>query len=144
MYENHKWNLIGFNNDYFSAEIGKKLESIYDQLIDYGKQTKMDSEKIKEFKKISKMFGVAQSRRDILSVTKETFRVNNNKNRDFVQNLNSNKNLIVFKNGVYNLKTHVFRDGAPSDNMSMSVNYSYRSKHSKKYGELLQFLEDIQ
>lgn len=144
MYENHKWNLIGLNNDYFSTEIEEKLELIYDQLIDYGKQTKMDCDKIKEFKKISKMFGVAQSKRDIMSVTKEKFRAKNNKNRDFVQSLNSNKNLIVFKNGVYDLKTHVFRDGVPSDNMSMSVNYNYRAKHSKKYGELLQFLEDIQ
>jgi P4 family phage/plasmid primase-like protien len=104
----------------------------------------MDSEKIKEIKKINKMFGVAQTKRDIMSVTKELFKVNNNPHRDFVQNLNSNKYLIVFKNGVYNLKTYVFRDGIPSDNMSMSVNYNYRSKHSKKYGELLRFLEDIQ
>lgn len=144
MYENHKWSLIGFNNEYFSAEMGKKLMSIYDQLIDYGKQSKMDSEKIKEFKKISKMFGVAQSRRDILSVTKEFFKVNNNPHRDFVKNLDTNKHLIVFKNGVYDLKTHVFRDGIPSDNMSLSVDYNYIHKHSKKYGELFHFLEDIQ
>jgi len=144
IYENHKWNLIGFSNEYFSAELQKKLESIYNRLIDYGKQIKMDNEKIKEFKKIYRMFGIAQSKRDIMSVTKENFKANNNLRRDFVKNLDSDRTLIVFNNGVYDLKTHEFRDGKQTDNMSLSVNYDYISKHSKNYNQLTNFLSDIQ
>ena len=39
MYENHKWNLIGYNK-YFSAGIEEKLEMIYDKLIEYGNKQK--------------------------------------------------------------------------------------------------------
>lgn len=144
VYENHKWSIIGTNNEIFSAEIEKKLKSLYNELIDYGKRTKMDNEKIKGFKKISKMFGNAQAKRDIMSVVKEKFKVQNNYSRDFVKNLDTNSYLIIFKNGVYDLKEHIFRDGKPSDNMTMTVGYDYKNEHTENYDQLVHFLDDIQ
>lgn len=143
-YEDHKWNFIGAQNEYFAKDIEKKLISIYDQLIDYGKGIKMDSIKIKEFEKIIRSFKNVQTKSCIMTATKELFKVNNNPKRNFVKNLNKNKHLIVFKNGVYDLKKYIFRDGVPSDNVTISIDYDYIPRHSKKYGELLKFLKDIQ
>lgn len=73
-YENHKWDCVGSSNDEFSIKIEETLKTIYDKLINYGKQTKMDAEKIKEFRKIRNMFGMAQIKRDIMSTLRERFR----------------------------------------------------------------------
>jgi P4 family phage/plasmid primase-like protien len=143
-FKNHKWNLIGQNNNKFSFLIGKKLGEIYDKLINYGKETNMGVEKIKEFRKIKKTFGNARSRNDIMTLVKIHFEVNNNPNRDFVDRLDADRYLLVFNNGVFDLRTYTFRDGEPSDCMTMSVGYDYIDTHTEKYEELLQYLSDIQ
>lgn len=143
-YKNHKWNLIGNSNHKLSYETEEKLKAIYQEMINYGKEIKLDNSKINELKKIRKSFDTVRMKEDILKVTKERFRVKNNPNNDFVKNLDSNDYLLVFNNGVYDLKTNIFRDGIPDDNMSMSMDYDYINKHSNKNEELLNFLSDIQ
>jgi len=43
----------------------------------------------------------------------------------FIEELDKNKNLMGFKNGVFDFDEYEFRDGIPSDNISMSTNVDY-------------------
>lgn len=143
-YENHRWHFIGTNNHKFSLEIEEKLKDIYQTMINYGKDNKIDNDKINELKKIRKSFDISQTKDCIMKVTKERFQAKNNPKNDFIKNINANNHLIVFENGIYDLKDNTFRDGKFTDNMSMCVGYDYISKHTEKYSELMSFLSDIQ
>lgn len=44
---------------------------------------------------------------------------------DFIKKLDTNKNLVCFTNGVYDLANDIFRDGRPEDMNSMTVGYDY-------------------
>lgn len=44
---------------------------------------------------------------------------------DFIRKLDTNKNLVCFNNGVYDLENDIFRDGRPEDMVSMTVGYDY-------------------
>ncbi len=44
----------------------------------------------------------------------------------FNKQLNANKYIIRFKNGIYDLKTHIFRDGLPEDYCSFTLGVNYR------------------
>lgn len=43
----------------------------------------------------------------------------------FLEKLNENRDIIVFENGVYDLKQGIFRDGSPDDYMTFSTGTSY-------------------
>lgn len=45
---------------------------------------------------------------------------------NFVKKLDSNPYLIAFQNGVYDLENHQFREGRPSDYLSLKLNIDYR------------------
>ena len=64
----------------------------------------------------------------------------------FEEKLDENPYLIGFNNGVYDLKTHEFRDGKPDDFISMSTTNDYipLDKSSKYYEEIFDFLKKIQ
>lgn len=44
---------------------------------------------------------------------------------DFIKKLDTNKSLVCFTNGVYDIDNDVFRDGRPEDMVSMTVGYDY-------------------
>ncbi|KAJ3033024.1 hypothetical protein HK097_004997, partial [Rhizophlyctis rosea] len=45
--------------------------------------------------------------------------------KEFLKKLNSNLLLLAFRNGVYDLATQTFRDGTPTNYISMKINYNY-------------------
>lgn len=74
-------------------------------------------------------------------------------NPSFVNSLNLNNHLVVCNNGVFDLKTGIFRNGKPEDLMSISCGHDYRNEeklsgdakirwdlHTK---ELMEFFEQI-
>jgi len=56
---------------------------------------------------------------------------------------NENKNLISFKNGVYDLEKMIFRTKTPEDRITYSTNYDYCDKYSYRHKNLLNFLDKI-
>lgn len=47
-------------------------------------------------------------------------------NKQFEEELDSNRDLIGFENGVFDLKTFTFREGSPDDKISLTTGYDYK------------------
>lgn len=64
---------------------------------------------------------------------------------DFVKNLDENKNLVGFENGIFDLEHKIFREGCPDDMVSMTtkLNYYDLDKDDIYYKELMVFLKSI-
>ena len=137
------------SNDIHSLYIDliTQLKSKFVSLVDEVK----DEEKVKlEHKKISKR---------ILLSTKVSVKLRSRKNKknimhecsvvffdpEMMEKLNTNPNLLGFKNGVYNLKTHEFRDGLPEDYISLStgINYVPFNKKNKEHMRIKNEIEDF-
>lgn len=61
---------------------------------------------------------------------------------NFVRKLDSNPYLIAFQNGVYDLENHAFREGRPSDYLSLKLNIEYRDDLSMDHHEV-RMVEDF-
>jgi P4 family phage/plasmid primase-like protien len=144
VYKNHKWKNIGDKNNELRYDIKPKLKSLYKELCMYYKENDYDKQKIKSLKNTMSMFDDVNLKNNIMTELIDIYTVKKNSNRDFIQKLDSNNYLIGFNNGVFDLETFKFREGKPEDNITLSVGYDYRDKHTEKYADLLKFLEDIQ
>lgn len=65
--------------------------------------------------------------------------------KDFRKKLDTNPYLIAFKNGVYDLKNHIFRSGRPNDyiSKSMPIEYTEFNHADDRVREVEDFLEKI-
>lgn len=63
----------------------------------------------------------------------------------FESKLNSNKYIIAFKNGVYDLNTNSFRDGNPADCLSLRLNVNYKKfkKTDTPVKNVIDFFEKV-
>ena len=66
-------------------------------------------------------------------------------NGTFLKSLNKNAYLIGFTNGVYDLRTHSFRDGIPDDfiSLQMAIDYKKFEPNSSDVTEVHEFLEKV-
>ena len=66
---------------------------------------------------------------------------------DFLGKLDVNPHLLCCKNGVYDFKENLFRNGIPEDNISMSTNIDYKPldtvKHGSKVNEITIFMDQL-
>lgn len=144
VYKNHRWKNIGKKNMDLRHSVQPTLRNVYTTLINYYKKYDNDKMKIKTLKQIMSNFGNTISKNNIMVELAELYSINNNPERDYTTKLDSNRYLIGFTNGVYDLKTFTFRDGVKEDYITMSVGYDYNDKHTEKYDDLMKFLRDIQ
>ena len=144
MFSGHKWKNIGKKNMKLRHNLQSKLKDIYTQLYNYYKENNIEKSKLKAIKDIIGKFGDTTLKNNIITELTEIYSENKNPERDFIQKLDSNNYLIGFNNGVYDLENFVFRNGKEDDYITLSVGYDYSEKHTEKYQDLLQFLEDIQ
>jgi len=64
--------------------------------------------------------GDASFKDKVIKESKELFH-----DQEFLDNLDSDKSIMGFENGVYDLKKKEFRDGLPNDNLSMTTGYDF-------------------
>jgi P4 family phage/plasmid primase-like protien len=57
---------------------------------------------------------------------------------NFVYNLDENRHLIGFENGVYDLDKKEFRDGLPEDKITFSTGYSYNMDYTVDHPDILE------
>ena len=133
----HKWSL--FDNSYtLYLHINKEF---LDELTKY---INISDEKINTINnKIATLIENLNDitfKKKIMEKLKYLFSVNK-----FEEQLDTNKDLIGFKNGVYDLKENVFRDGQPDDLISLSTNIDYIpfSKKHLYYEKMIKIIEEI-
>jgi P4 family phage/plasmid primase-like protien len=56
--------------------------------------------------------------------------------KDFDKNMDSNKWLMCFKNGVIDIKNRIFRDGMPLDYITKTTNINYEEYNVEKHGPI--------
>jgi phage/plasmid-associated DNA primase len=144
IFENNRWKNLGKKNTNLRYSIQPKLKDIYSKLSNYYKENECDKNKLKSLKNIIKSFGETITKNNIMTELIDIYTINKNPKRDFTSKLDSNNHLIGFNNGIYDLSKFEFRKGKPEDYITLSVGYDYSDKHTDKYNDLLQFLQDIQ
>ncbi len=142
-FNNHKWHKFKTKNPIARNLISVKFVNYYKMVIDYYKSVPSEhsSAKIKKINNIIDSLKDTATKNNIIT---ELSDICFEKNCNFVKNLDKNKYLLVFDNGVFDLKTFTFRDGKPEDNMSMSFGYDYIETYTDKFKDLMLFLSDIQ
>jgi P4 family phage/plasmid primase-like protien len=145
IFTDHKWNLDNvIVREYISLELPKYYKKVLSFFKNNNAQ-KIDFEKLKYRKKVTseliKSLGKTSVKNNIMVELKDIF-IHNNPN--FKEKLNLQTNLIGFTNGIYDLKTHTFRDGISSDFVTLCTNYAYSDTESEYMPCLLKFLEDLQ
>lgn len=144
-FENHRWKIAPTKNAKLRYSICEILKSKYSKVLEYYINTEgKSSTKAKILKNNINNLDGSSIKDDIMKELGCIFTVKNNKNGDFTKKFNSNDFLICFNNGVYDLKTHEFRDGKPDDYITLTTGYDFVNKYSENYDKLLNFLNDIQ
>ena len=154
-FKQHRWHKVPDGSTLrkrLSTEVYGKIDSIKNKLLkqialDFACSKIQQSEKEAKEEDIKKKFGkVLKSLKTNASKTSymkeaadEFFDVN------FVKELDSNSNLIVFKNGVYDLELGFLRDGMPSDMLSLQIphNYVVFDKSCAEVRQLEKFLYEL-
>lgn len=130
-----------FDNSVKEAKIYRKK---LDDMIN--KNKKDEDKKRGKFIEIAKKLKNNSSIKGVISSCAHQFF-----NSDFENLLNSNRNLVGFNNGIYDLKERKFRAGIPEDYLSFSTGYNYEEytgneqvfEDINKYFYMLQVQPDI-
>lgn len=132
-FRDHHWEEIEegvFLRQHISKEIvelfsekGRELWTKLGQVQDKAEEA-MYNARLKQVQKIVSNLKSSPFKNNIMKEAMEVFY-----NRDFKQKLNKNPNLIGFKNGIYDLKENIFRDGIPDDFISKCIPINYKKFH---------------
>jgi len=126
-----------------SDELVKDYEKIADSIWSNMKHDEDCETEKKKFKNALSLISNLKSspyKTNIMRECKEVFY-----NSLFISKLDTESYLIAFENGVYDIKNHLFREGKPTDFMSIKMNISYREfdKNSKEIADLENFFMKI-
>jgi P4 family phage/plasmid primase-like protien len=148
-YSNHRWKKIEegiFLRQKLSEDIVKIFENKKSEM--HLKISKSNSEPDKnmynlQIKQIQKMINSLKStpfKTNVMKECKDVFY-----DEKFLKNIDKNKWLIGFRNGVYDLSKNCFREGVPEDYISlqMPIDYSEYTNDDKMVQEVNDFLTKI-
>lgn len=128
-FKDHRWNKLDGSaplGHAISEDLVEKFKpvanyyarSCYD---DPGKGFESTKVKIKELRTLTKNLGNRKYKSDIIAECADILY-----DKEFLEKLDSNKDLIGFKNGVYDLKNMKFRAGTPDDYITLCTGCDYR------------------
>jgi len=148
-FRDHHWEEIEegvFLRQHISKEIvelfsekGRELWTKLGQVQDKAEEA-MYNARLKQVQKIVSNLKSSPFKNNIMKEAMEVFY-----NRDFKQKLNKNPNLIGFKNGIYDLKENIFRDGIPDDFISKCIPINYKKFHEsdEEIQNVIDFLNKV-
>jgi len=129
-FTNHHWHEIEegvYLSQKISGEILDHYTSLSQELFtklgsaaDAGEKA-MFEQRIKALMKIVNNLKSSPYKRNVMRECKEVFY-----DGDFMRKLNKNPYLIGFRNGVYDTRTHSFREGSPEDYISLQMAVEYK------------------
>jgi len=147
-YKNHKWCRIEegiFLRQKLSEEFVHKFQQISKDIMvqmtqNVDSQKDIYSQKIKQILKLISNLKNSSFKTNVMRECKEVFYDEN-----FFKKLDKNAWIIGFKNGVYDLKNHIFREGIPEDYISLQMPIDYSEYDEQHYlvKEVYDFLEKI-
>jgi P4 family phage/plasmid primase-like protien len=147
-YKNHKWYRIEegiFLRQKLSEEFVHKFQQISKDIMvqmtqNVDSQKDIYSQKIKQILKLISNLKNSSFKTNVMRECKEVFYDEN-----FFKKLDKNAWIIGFKNGVYDLKNHIFREGIPEDYISLQMPIDYSEYDEQHYlvKEVYDFLEKI-
>lgn len=147
-YENHKWKRIEEGvflrqklSDEFVTTFSDKGKEIFDKMSKCAEGDKdMYASQQKQVQKMVNNLKQSPFKSNVMKECKEVFY-----NENFLKNLDKNPWLIAFRNGVYDLKTNMFRPGIPEDYLSlqMPIDYSEYTESDRLVQEVYSFFEKI-
>lgn len=148
-FADHRWRSIEKGVE-LRKKISKDLvdffESVREEIaFELGKARDKDrveslDKKHKEAFRVIQCLKTSHFKNNIMTECQEVFHI-----RDFEKKLNTNRYLIGFKNGVYDLENNIFRDGLPSDHIStqMAINYREFDESDSRVREVDDFLKKV-
>jgi P4 family phage/plasmid primase-like protien len=150
-YLNHHWEFIDAGIELrkkISIDLIKFFQDIKDAFTlervnisqeDESKREQLEK-KEQEIKKILNNLKSTPFKNNIMKECQEVFY-----HRDFEKKLNSNRYLIGFQNGIFDLEQNIFREGLPTDYISTQMPIHYREyvMEDKCISEINNFLEKV-
>lgn len=127
-FQNHKWVEIDEGHTLYKkistemvneySKLGSDIYAKASQAEDVEKQMLLT--KVEKVQKVINQLKKTRFKIDVMTECRYLFY-----NRDFLENLDENRDLLCFNNGVYDLKNKHFRDGTPDDYISLCTNIDY-------------------
>ena len=148
-FKNHRWRITE-DGVSLRRKISNDIVNIYMEF-----QNRLNEQALKETNssnkeliidksnKVSKVISLLKknsSKKAVMEECAEKFYI-----EKFEEKLDANPNLLCFENGVYDLKTDMFRDGNPEDycNFSTGIYYSDFEEDDEILGEVHEFLNQV-
>lgn len=147
-FENHRWIIDphGYGlRDFISVELRKQYQIVLKYYQDLSKNPENRctdlNMKLSKINKLIESLETTARKADYMTEAAEIFFTRNN---NFENLLDQNPFLVGFNNGIYDIKSYLFREGKPDDYVSMTTGYDYIENHTSRITDLQKFLEDIQ
>lgn len=139
-FTNHHWKCIE-NGFELRSKISKDLLAFFESIKkDIISQAEDFEKVVKTYQRIVQSLKMNSFKTSIMKECEEIFHV-----REFDRKLNTNKYLIGFVNGVYDLEKNIFRPGLPTDYIStqMPISYSEFTESDPRVKDVYHFLEKV-
>jgi P4 family phage/plasmid primase-like protien len=143
----HRWSL-DMKGCKLRENISTEVYTKFRELADYYSAQSLESgdESFRKSESIRQVMGRLKDtgfKENIMKEAKMEFF--NKKKSDFLNCLDTNNDLIGFKNGVYDLKNSLFRNGRPEDYISMTTGIDYipYDKDNEKIKEIMDFYSTV-